>query len=334
MTAHRIRIAGRAKILGVGGYLPMRVVSNAEICRRIDHTADWIVRRSGIHERRFAGPDETVPVMGHAAATKALAAAGLDPAEVDFIITATMSHLKQAPAAAAEIAEMLGNGANVAACFDLNAACAGFCYGLGLANHMVTLGSARHVLVVGSERMSDIVDPEDSGSAPLFGDGAGAVVVGPSTGAGIGPVSWGSDSARQAAIAQPAFWSDIRRQPDLDWPYLVIAGPAVFRWAVTEMGRVCQLALDEAGVRADELAAFVPHQANVRIIDALVEALELPDAVLVSRDVVDVGNTAAASVPLALDRLVSRVPGVSGGLALVIGYGAGLLYAAAVIRLP
>jgi 3-oxoacyl-[acyl-carrier-protein] synthase-3 len=253
---------------------------------------------------------------------------------VDCIIVATMSHLKQAPAAAAEIAEMLGNGANVAACFDLNAACAGFCYGLGLANHMVTLGSARHVLLVGGERMSDIIDPEDPGSAPLFGDGAGAVVVGPSTSAGIAPVVWGSDSAWQSAIVQPAFWSDIRLQRDLAWPYLDIAGPAVFRWAVTEMGRVCQRALDEARVQADELAAFVPHQANIRIIDALVEALELPDAVLVSRDVVDTGNTSAASVPLALDRLVSQVPGVSGGLALVIGFGAGLLYAAEVIRLP
>jgi len=332
--ADGFRAPARAAILGVGGYLPRRVVTNAEVCRHIEQTDEWVVRRSGIRERRFAEPDETVAVMGHAAATKALAAAGVPPALVDCVIVATMSHLKQAPVAAAEVADMLGTGANVAACFDLNAACAGFCYGLGLSGHMIAAGAARYVLLIGGERMSDLIDPCDSGSAPLFGDGAGAVVVGPAAAAGIAPVVWGSDSAKQSVIVQPTFWSDLRDRPSARWPYLDMAGPAVFRWAVTEMGQVCRRALDAAGIGAGDLAAFVPHQANARIIDALVEALELPASVLVSRDVVDTGNTSAASVPLALDRLVSQVPAVSGGLALLIGFGAGLLYAATVVRLP
>ncbi len=328
------RVLSRATILGVGGYLPERVVPNAEISERLGVSEDWIVRRSGIRQRRFAGPDETIAVMGHIAATKALAAAGVAAAEVDCIVAASMTHLRQAPAAAAEIADLLGAGANVAAAFDLCAGCAGFCYAVNVAKDLVVSGSARRILVVGSERMSDIVDPVDRGAAFLFGDGAGAVVIGPGDAPGIGPVVWGSDSSRGSAIAQPVRWTRLREKPDEPWPYLRMEGPTVFRWAVTEMSKVSAQALDVAGVSADELAAVVLHQANVRIIDAVAESLALSPDVRVSRTVVDTGNTSAASVPLALDRLLAEDAGLSGELALLVGFGAGLLYAAQVVRLP
>ncbi len=326
--------SGYATIKGIGGYLPQRVVTNQEICARIDSTDEWITRRSGIRQRRFAGPEESLAVMGHAAATKALAAAGVPVERVDCVIVASMSHLRQAPAVAAQIADLLGPGANVAAAFDLNAGCAGFCYALSLARDAVAAGSAEHVLVVGAERMSDIVDPTDRGAAFLFGDGAGAVLVGRGVTAGISRVTWGSDSVYGSAIAQPHPWSDLRDRPDAGWPYLRLEGPAVFRWAVTRMAQVASDALAEAGVGVADLAAFVPHQANLRITDALVESLGVPESVVVARDIVGVGNTAAASVPLAMDGLVSRAPEVRGGLALLLGFGAGLLYAGQVVRLP
>jgi 3-oxoacyl-[acyl-carrier-protein] synthase-3 len=326
--------APHAAIVGVGGYLPERVVTNQEVCAGIDSTEEWIERRSGIRLRRFAGPAESLAVMGHAAATKALAAGGVPVDRVDCVVATTMSHLRQAPAVATRIAELLGPGADVAAAFDVNAGCAGFCYALGLARDMVCAGSAEYVLVVGTERMSDIVDPHDRGSAFLFGDGAGAVVVGRSRTPGISPVVWGSESGQGLAIAQPRPWSDLRDDPDAGFPYLRMEGPTVFRWAVTRMREVAEAALAAAGVGVDELAAFVPHQANNRITDALVEGLRLPPSVLVARDVAELGNTAAASVPMALDRLISRAPEVSGGLALLLGFGAGLLYAAQVVRLP
>ncbi|MGB2570883.1 beta-ketoacyl-ACP synthase 3 [Micromonospora citrea] len=323
-----------ASIVGVGGYLPERVVSNQEVCAGIDSTDEWIVRRSGIRQRRFAGPEESLAVMGYVAGTKALAAAGLPVERIDCVVATTMSHLRQAPALSTRIAQLLGPGADVAAAFDLNAGCAGFCYALGVARDLVASRSAEHVLVVGAERMSDIVDPHDRSSAFLFGDGAGAVVVAPSRVSGISPVVWGSDSGRGDAIAQPRSWSVLREDRGASFPYLRLQGPAVFRWAVTRMQGVARAALAAAGVEVAELAAFIPHQANDRITDALVDALELPPSVVVARDVVELGNTAGASVPLAMDRLVARAPEVGGGLALLLGFGAGLLYAGQVVRLP
>jgi 3-oxoacyl-[acyl-carrier-protein] synthase-3 len=323
-----------ASIAGTGGYLPERVVGNEEVCAGIDSTDEWIVRRSGIRRRRFAGPQESLAVMGHAAATKALAAAGIPVERVDCVIATTMSHLRQAPALATRIAYLLGSRAQQAAGFDVNAGCAGFCYALGLARDLVGAGSAEHVLVVGVERMSDIIDPGDRTSAFLFGDGAGAVVVAPSDAPGIAPVVWGSDSGHGDAIAQPHGWSQLRDDPAVGYPYLRMQGPTVFRWAVTRMREVALAALAAARVEVGDLAAFVPHQANERITDALVKSLGLPQDVRVARDVAELGNTAAASVPLALDRLVSRFPEAGGGLALLLGFGAGLLYAGQVVRLP
>ncbi|MET9020868.1 beta-ketoacyl-ACP synthase III [Actinopolymorpha sp. NPDC004070] len=319
-----------AGVLGIGSYRPHRIVTNAEICERIDSSDEWIRTRSGIVSRRWAGPEETVTAMSVAAAGKALAAAGIQADQLGCVLVATVSHLSQTPAAAPVIATELG--AQGVAAFDISAACAGFCYGLELARSMVSSGTATYVLVVGVERLSDLTDPEDRSTAFLFGDGAGAAVVGPADEPGIGPVVWGSDGAQAEVIRQKETWDEA--VSDGDFPHLTMQGNPVFRWASYEMAKVAQQALDRAGVTAQDLDAFVPHQANNRITDAMVKALKLPGHVVIARDIAEQGNTSAASIPLALDRLLAASEVRSGDIALVIGFGAGLVYAAQVIRIP
>jgi 3-oxoacyl-[acyl-carrier-protein] synthase-3 len=322
-----------ARIVGLGAYRPDRVVSNAEILARIDSTDEWIRSRSGIENRRFAAPDESVADMGAIAAAKALAAAGLAPSDVDALIVATATGLNQTPSVAAEVDVRLGTGG--AAAFDIGAACAGFCHGLALANDMIRGGTATHVLVVGVEKLSDFLNRDDRSTAFIFGDGAGAAVVGPSEQPGIGPVVWGSDSSGIAHIRQDRPWDETFAQPEGPrWPHLEMDGNPVFRWAAFEMAKAAQRALDAAGVSVDDLAAFVPHQANMRITDAMARTLKLPATVAIARDIAQQGNTSAASVPLALDRLIADGDVRSGDLALTIGFGAGLVYAAQVIRVP
>ncbi|MFD2080705.1 3-oxoacyl-[acyl-carrier-protein] synthase-3 [Actinopolymorpha cephalotaxi] len=319
-----------AGVLGVGSYRPHRIVTNAEICERIDSSDEWIRTRSGIVSRRWAGPEETVAAMSVAAAGKALAAAGIRADQLGCVLVATVSHLSQTPAVAPIIATELG--AQGVAAFDISAACAGFCYGLELARSMVSSGTATYVLVIGVERLSDLTDPQDRSTAFLFGDGAGAAVVGPTDEPGIGPVVWGSDGAQADAIRQKESWDDA--VSDGDFPHLTMQGNPVFRWASYEMAKVAQQALDRAGVDVQDLDAFIPHQANNRITDAMVKALKLPGHVVIARDIAEQGNTSAASIPLALDRLLAASEVRSGDTALVIGFGAGLVYAAQVIRIP
>jgi 3-oxoacyl-[acyl-carrier-protein] synthase-3 len=322
-----------ARILSLGSCRPERLVPNEEILTRIDSTDEWIRSRSGIVTRRFAAPDQTVGSMAADAARTALAAGGLGVEEVDVVIVATATHLLQTPSAAAEVALHLGIPS--AAAFDVGAACAGFCHGLALANDMVRGGSARHVVVVGAEKLSDFLNLDDRSTAFIFGDGAGAAVVGPSDRPGIGPVVWGSDASGFDLIRQDRPWDATFAQPDgPQWPYLEMDGNPVFRWAAFAMAKAAQQALDAAGVGVDDIAAFVPHQANMRITDAMARALKLPDTVAIARDIADQGNTSAASVPLALDRLVCDGEVGSGDLALLIGFGAGLVYAAQVVEVP
>ena len=192
--------------------------------------------------------------------------------------------------------------------------------------------------MVGVEKLSDFTDVHDRGTAFLFGDGAGAVVIGPSETPGIGPTMWGSDGAQWRTITQTTPWTDMRspdgRRIEGDWPALSMVGQSVFRWAVWQMAPVAQKALDAAGITVDDLDAFIPHQANSRIIDAMAKQLGIPEHVHIARDVVDMGNTSAASVPLAMHRVVTSGAAPSGGLALLIGFGAGLVYAAQVVELP
>ena len=321
-----------AAILGLGGYRPRRVVPNSEIVEAIDSSDEWIQQRSGIKARRFAGPDESVQMMSVAAARQAMERAGIAAEQIDVVIVATVSHLLQTPAVATAIAYELGM--NRPAAFDISAACAGFCHGVALANDLIRAGTVKHALVIGVERLSDITDPTDRGTAFIFADGAGAAVVGPSEEPGIGPVLWGSDGEQYDLIRQRDDWRDVLRDGPAAIPALTMKGNPVFRWASYEMAKVAQAALDAAGVSVDELDVFCPHQANNRITDAMARAMKLPDRVRIARDIVDQGNTSAASVPLALDRMMAEGDARSGDLALLIAFGAGLAYAAQVVRVP
>jgi len=323
--------APSARIMATGAYRPSRVVTNAEICERIDSSDEWIRERSGIEERRWAGPTETVVQMASAAANTALERSGIDRTLVDMVLLATVTHPYATPSAAAEVTELIGT--HGAAAMDISAACAGFSYGVGLAHDMVRGGSARYVVVVGVEKLSEWTNHDDRGTAFLFADGAGAVVIGPSESPAIGPVVWGSDGTQKTAIEMTSSLID-SREPGAEFPTIVMQGQQVFRWAVSEMAKVCQHALDAAGIRAEDLVAFIPHQANNRITDAMIRAMGLPESVLVARDIITTGNTSAASIPLAMDRLLTEHPEASGGYALIIGFGAGLVYAAQVVTLP
>ncbi|WP_432095314.1 ketoacyl-ACP synthase III [Streptomyces sp. bgisy100] len=331
-----------ARILGVGGYRPTRVVPNEEILKHIDSSDEWIRSRSGIATRHWAGPDETVAEMSLEASGKAIAAAGITADRIGAVVISTVSHFKQTPSIATEIAHRLGSGK--AAAFDISAACAGFGYGLTIAKGLIVEGSAEYVLVVGVERLSDLTDVTDRSTAFLFGDGAGAVVVGPSEEPAMGPSIWGSEGDKADVITQTVPWDDfrvgdVRRLPvgedgELKFPAIRQEGQTVFRWAVFEMAKVAQQALDAAGISADDLDVFIPHQANMRIIDSMVKTLKLPEHVTVARDVETTGNTSAASIPLAMERLLATGKAKSGDTALVIGFGAGLVYAATVVTLP
>ena len=325
--------AAYARILGVGGYRPTRVVPNEEILKHIDSSDEWIRSRSGIVTRHWAGEDETITEMSVAAAGKAIAAAGIGAEDIEAVIVSTVSHFQQTPAAATEIAYRIGAGKPAA--FDISAGCAGFTYGVNLAKDMVTGGSAEHVLVIGVERLSDLTDLEDRTTAFLFGDGAGAVVIGPSDEPAIGKVVWGSEGDKAGVIGQTAPWDVYRNGGEgVRFPALRQEGQTVFRWAVFEMAKVAKQAMEAAGVTAEDLDVFIPHQANMRIIDSMVKTLKLPGHVAVARDIETTGNTSAASIPLAMERLLATGQAKSGDTALLIGFGAGLVYAATVVTLP
>ncbi len=321
-----------AAILGLGAYRPSRLVPNADVVERIDSSDEWIQQRSGIKTRRWATEEETVQSMSVAASRLALERSGVAAADIDCVVVATISHMMQTPAVATLIAHELGTGS--AAAFDVSAACAGFCHAVSMASDFVRGGSARHVLVIGVEKLSDITNPDDRGSAFIFADGAGAAVVGPSETAGIGPVVWGADGAQYDLIRQREDWRDVIASPDPVIPHLEMQGNAVFRWASFEMAKIGKEALERAEITVEDLDCFVPHQANMRIIDAMARTMKLPASVRIARDVADQGNTSAASVPLALDRMYEDGDARSGDTALLIAFGAGLAYAAQVVTLP
>ena len=343
--------ARHATMLGVGGYRPERVITNDEVCTWIDSSDEWIRERSGIISRRWAREDETIIDMAEQAAAPALEMAGIRADQLSAVIVATVTHTMQTPAAAPILATRLG--VKDAAAFDISAACAGYCHGITLASDMVRGGSAEYVLVVGVEKLSDITDNRDRGSAFIFADGAGAAVVGPSDVPGIGPTVWGSDGEKWEAISQripwdrivalqeqealtgePADWVAAGAQDAVEASTLKMAGQTVFRWAVWSMAPVAQRAIEAAGITAADLDAFIPHQANMRITDAMIKKLQLPADIVVARDIAETGNTSAASIPLATERMLREQEVPRGGLALQIGFGAGLAYAAQVVRLP
>ncbi len=317
----RTRALAGARIAGVGSFRPAVRIDNLGIAERIGSSDEWIRERSGIVTRGAAAPDESVVEMGAVAAGKALAAAGVDAAQVGLVMLATCSMPGPLPGGAPEIAARLG--ASAAGATDIGAGCAGFTYGVGLAADTVRTGTAEHVLVIGSERLLDLVDPDDRGSAFLFGDGAGAVVVSRSDVEAIGPVVWAHDGDQHEKLT-------IHGSP----PRLAMEGRAIYRWATTSLPAICRRAVSEAGLELSDLRAFVPHQANLRITESVVTHLGLSSDVVVARDVVDSGNTSAASVPLALDRLLELGRVASGDAVLLVGFGAGLTAAAQVVHLP
>lgn len=321
-----------AAILGLGVDRAKRVVPNADLVAAIDSSDEWIQQRTGIKERRWLGPGETLESLALAASQRAIASSGIEAAQIDAIVVATCTHTLQTPALAAKLAHLLGTQAPAA--FDISAACAGFCHAVGLASDMVRSGTSRYVLVVGAEALSRVTSKTDRGTAFIFGDGAGAVVVGPSEVPGIGPVVWGSDGEQFDAIRQTVDWVEAHENQDPELPYIAMDGPAVFRWASYEMAKIAQATLDRTGIRADQLDLFVPHQANMRIIDAMARAMKLPEHVRIARDIATQGNTSAASIPLALARMYDEGTAKSGDLALLIAFGAGLSYAAQVVRVP
>ncbi len=335
MTRPALRIAQPqtySRILGISGVRGERVVPNEEIVGPIDSSDEWIRQRTGIIERRRASEDQTLADMTEEAARKALAEAGVEPSQVDAVIVSTVTHLEQTPALSAVIADRIG--ATPAAAFDISAACAGYCYGIAQADALVRAGTARHVVVVGAERMSDIIDPTDRSISFLLGDGAGAAVVGPSDTPGIGPTVWGSDGAQADAINQTHSWLTFRDGSDTSWPTLRQKGPTVFKWASFEMAKVAGAAIEAAGLTPEDIEVFLPHQANMRIIDQLAKRVGLSDSVVIARDIAETGNTSAASIPLAAERLQREGKVEPGALALQIGFGAGLVYAAQVVALP
>lgn len=325
------------KMYGIGAYRPGRIVSNDEICERIDSSDQWIQERSGIRNRRFAGPDESVVFMATEASRKALANSGVDPELVDLVILCSSTYEAQTPHGAPIVANNIGR--NGIAAFDLVAGCSGFGYGLAVATNVIRGGGARHVLVIGVERMSDGIDPEDRNTAFIFGDGAGAVVVGPAEVNELGPVVWGSDGEKGGAITQTKNWLELIAEAKtatgpVTQPYLVMDGSKVFRWAAFTVAKVAQQTLDAASVSAEQIQAFIPHQANGRINDAMAKHLGLPDSVAIANDIEHTGNTSAASIPLAMETMLREGSAKEGDIALCIGFGAGLSYAGQVVKLP
>jgi 3-oxoacyl-[acyl-carrier-protein] synthase-3 len=265
------------------------------------------------------------------AAREAIERSGIPAAQIDLVIVATISNVQQTPSIAAVVADRVG--ANPAAAYDMNAACAGYAYAVAQADALIRAGAAHYALVIGAEKLSDVVDPTDRTISFLLGDGAGAVVVGPSDEPGIASTVWGSDGSKAGAVGMNHTLIEFREGAS-EWPTLRQEGQTVFRWAVWDMAKVAKQALDAAGVTADDLAAFIPHQANMRIIDEFAKQLKLPDSVVIARDIATTGNTSAASIPLAMHRLLEEHPELSGGLALQIGFGAGLVFGAQVVVLP
>ena len=307
------------------------VVPNDDLVEAIDSSDEWIQQRTGIVTRTRASESILAIDLAEEAAKEAIAKSGVAPEQIDLVIVATIGNVQQTPSLAAMLADRVG--ANPAAAYDSNAACAGFSYGVTQADALIRAGAAHYALVVGAEKLSDVVDPADRTISFLLGDGAGAVIIGPSDAPGIGAAVWGSDGSKAAAVGMNATLIDFREGRS-GWPVLRQDGQTVFRWAVWEMAKVAKEALDAAGVQASDLAAFVPHQANMRIIDALAKQLRLPDTVVIGRDIATTGNTSAASIPLATHRLLEEHPELSGGLCLQIGFGAGLVFGAQVVVLP
>ncbi|MFV0433511.1 MAG: beta-ketoacyl-ACP synthase III [Leucobacter sp.] len=321
------------RILSVGAARGDLDVPNDDLVGPIDSSDEWIRQRTGIIQRRRASAGVEAVDLAVAAGEEAISKSGLDRSEIDGVIISTISNVAVTPSMATLAAHRLG--LTPAAAFDISAACAGYVYGVVQADALVRAGACKNVLVIGAEKLSDIVDPTDRSISFLLADGAGAVVVGPSDHTGIGPAVWGSDGGKWDTIRVTSTFEEYRSNPgEVPWPTLRQDGQTVFRWAVWEMAKVARQTLEVSGLQPGDLAAFIPHQANMRIVDEFAKQLKLPESVVIARDIEMQGNTSAASIPLAMHALLEDRPELSGGYALTIGFGAGLVYGAQIVELP
>ncbi|MFF7965114.1 beta-ketoacyl-ACP synthase III [Streptomyces sp. NPDC007903] len=312
-----------SRIAAIGHYQPARVLTNEDLARMVDTSDEWITSRVGIRTRHIAGPDEPVDELAAHAAAKALATAGLAPGDIDLVLVATSTAIDRSPNTAARVAARLGIPEPAA--MDVNVVCAGFTHALATADHTVRAGAATRALVIGADKMSEVTDWTDRTTCVLVGDGAGAAVVeacAPGEQAGIGPVLWGSVPEMGNAVR-------IEGTP----PRFAQEGQSVYRWATTQLPPIARRACEKAGVDPADLAAVVLHQANLRIIEPLAQKIGAVNAV-VARDVTESGNTSAASIPLALSKLIEQGSVRTGDPALLFGFGGNLSYAGQVIRCP
>ncbi|MBH0776171.1 beta-ketoacyl-ACP synthase 3 [Nocardia bovistercoris] len=325
--------ATSAGILTIGTYRPDRIVSNSELIPELGVDEEWILTRTGISERRFANPDETVISMAVESARAALVAADIPPDQVDVVILATSTYTDQTPAAAPAVAAQLG--CDHPAAFDLTAGCSGYAHGIGQAAALINAGQADNVLVIGSEKLSPYLDRTERGVAPIFGDGAGAALVTRTETGHIRKTVWGSDGSRSRLIRQEPHWEDLLAPPGAGLPNLRMEGTEVFRWATTTVPRIVTEIAAAADIPLSDVEVFIPHQANLRIIDGVARKLGWNnESVVVADDIRHTGNTSAAALPLAIDDLVKSGRAKPGQLALQVSFGAGLSYAGQVFDLP
>ncbi|MFJ6169813.1 beta-ketoacyl-ACP synthase 3 [Curtobacterium sp. NPDC092190] len=310
-----------SRILGFGHHQPDRVLTNDELSTMVDTNDEWITTRTGIRTRRIAGPDDSVVSMAIEAGRMAVADAGLEPSDIGLVIVASTTHRERSPYTAGRVVAALGM-ANGPAPIDINTACSGFEYAMALADQSIRVGASDTALVIGSETLSSIADWTDRSTCVLVGDGAGAVVIGAADTAEIGPVSWGSVPHLNEAVL-------VTRDPE----YFTQQGRSIYRWAITEAEGHARAVVDAAGVTLDDIGVLAFHQANLRIIEPLAEALGGGDKYVV-RDVVESGNTSAASVPLGLSKAWHRGELPEDTLALLFGFGGGFAHAGQVVRTP
>jgi 3-oxoacyl-[acyl-carrier-protein] synthase-3 len=322
-------------ILGTGSYAPERVLTNDDLAHMVETSDEWIRTRSGIRERRVAAPNEATSDMAVQAARRALDDAGLTATDIDLLVVATITPDTPMPACACLVQHKLGLPTTTA-CFDLNAACSGFVFGLDTACAMIASGRYRKALVIGVEKLSAVMDWQDRTTCVLFGDGAGAVVVGASSepdrgliGTRLGTLGDGADLLyiSHGGSTAPSTAESIARRDHC----IRMKGKEVFKLAVRAMDDAARDILEQHGIRADQISLVIPHQANLRIIEAISQYLELPmDRFFVNVD--RYGNTSAASIPIALDeaRKAGRIK--PGDLTLLVAFGAGLTYGSALLR--
>jgi len=324
----------RAAILGTGCYVPERVLSNADLERMVDTSNQWIVERTGIRERRIASPDETTSTMAAIAARRACEDAGISPEQVDLILVATVTPDYVTPSAACLVQHAIG--ASQAGAVDLNAACSGFLYALSIGAGMVASGMHRHVLVIGSETLSRITDYQDRGTCILFGDGAGAVLLGPAPeGSGLIHSRLRSNGEHFELLQVPGGGSKHPCSPETlagRKHYLHVAGRQVFRFATGAFIDLIRDAMETCELTPDDIKLVIPHQVNERIIDAAMKRIDIPnEKCFINID--RYGNTSSASIPIALDEARRTGRLAKGDLIIMVGFGAGLAWASSVVRM-